>query len=173
MDTDEARQGVRLLATENEQLPLAFGQALGSRGVLLRGADHPGLLLVQGASQARARASKGRPEAAHGPQGSAAMSFAYAPRGPSSSRGSSRSTMEAPAPAPRQVHANYLRVLDAAADVLDGSAAALERKASELEAAGRAIEAETLKRTARDSREESSRTRAEIAKTVAFRAGAA
>jgi hypothetical protein len=101
------------------------------------------------------------------------MSFAYAPRGPSSSRGSSRSTMEAPAPAPRQVHANYLRVLDAAADVLDGSAAALERKASELEAAGRAIEAETLKRTARDRRQESSRTRAEIAKTVAFRAGAA
>jgi len=57
--------------------------------------------------------------------------------------------------------------------VLDGSAAALERKASELEAAGRAIEAETLKRTARDRREESSRTRAEIAKKVAFRAGAA
>jgi len=64
------------------------------------------------------------------------------------------------------VHEKYLRVLDAAADMLDGSATALEQKASAFEAAERATEAETLKRTAQCRREESSRTRAEIAKKV-------
>jgi len=37
-------------------------------------------LLVQRASQARARASQGRAEATYGPQGSAAMSFEHAPQ---------------------------------------------------------------------------------------------
>jgi len=117
------------LGTENEQLPVAFGQALGSRRVLLRAADGPGLLLVQRASQARARASQGRAEAAHGPEGSPQMSFEYAPQGSWSSRDKSGRTM-APVPAPRQVHENYLRVLNAAAEVLDGSATALEPRHS-------------------------------------------
>ena len=93
------------------------------------------------------------------------MSSVYAPQGSWSSRDKSGRTM-APVPAPRQVRENYLRVLNAAAEVLDGSATALEQKASAFEAAERATEAETLKRTAQCRREESSRTRAEIAKKV-------
>ena len=58
-------------------------------------------------------------------------------------------------------------------DVLDESAAEMEQRVCEFEAAGRVSEAETLTRTAQSRREEGSRTRAEIAKKVTFRSGAA